>query len=1297
MKTSAKRLTTLVILCASTLSVVGFLAAQTSGQAPNGSNLSSGQSSSPRSSRFQLPGSQSPPPLDPISARNLTNPPESIFPREPAPGGAQRLPIAAKPSNDFAASSISGRSYPKTNSFSQLPNIASANRTARNSISDSAPLAPEPGASPAGGASQSLLLDARRALANQDLTRAQQLIQQAKRSGTARSPLGDSPQRIETLLRRYSAVSAGSRNNNNPQIRREQAGLLLEQGDWLLKYGDHATAERLAQRATALPVQYGVLERTPSKLLADIQQAKGQRPTGGLPANSQFNAMKSVAGNTFIGDSPQVNPRKTRALQLTSQARLALKQGNVSAAQRYIREAIDLKVPNSQFAPNETRPLLVQLEIDSAAKRQVPGGIARAGYTETPGRFAGSRAGYAQGQDQTRNQQAQFSIPGFGRNPADGGRLLNAGLKSLEKGDRAAALKSFKEAWKYQDSLDPQQRQLLQDKLTSLQAKRPEAVPAVPKASRLDQLSQEQIVAAEKLSREVFREQSTAEQMKEREPRAALEKLQKLRQRISESQVDPSTRKHFVAILDRRVVEMEQYIEDHRTEIETNELNQSRIADVDARRQRRVDVDNELDVLVEKFNELMDELRFAEAEVVARQARVLEPDSPVTELLVWKVKFAMRQHDHMRINDRKEQGFIDQLRAVDESSHGFDDNRPFQFGDPTDWRRLSESRRRMSERDTHFSATDLQIYAALNNEQVDVKFVNRPLREVLDMLGATAGINIHLHEDGLRAEGVASDTPVTLTLNQPVSLKSALKLILENLRLSYVVQHEVVKVTSESLRDQNVYHRTYYVADLVIPIPNFVPSYNIGLPGAIAAAHNALGYGGGIQGSGSVPLNVAANTDYTNPVTNNPKVLANMGTSGLMGSARSGSIGQGPGGLGGAAAADFDSLIELITTTVAPDTWDEVGGPGSISSFETNLSLVVSQTQEVHEQIADLLEQLRRLQDLQVTIEVRFITLNDNFFERVGVDFDFEISDNSGLVGDGMGGFIGPTPPDDLGPTQIFGIDPINAGTVTGDLDLQFAQDSFTAAVPQFGGFDPATAANFGFAILSDIEVFFLLQAAQGDTRSNVLQAPKVTLFNGQSALISDTSQRPFVTSVIPVVGDFAAAHQPVIVVLSEGTSLSVQSVVTSDRRFVRLTLVPFFSSIGNVQEFTFDGKKTTTSNAVIRDADGNPINTNSTSEVTEGTTVQLPTFNFTSVSTTVSVPDGGTVLLGGIKRLSEGRTERGVPLMSKIPYVNRLFKNVGIGRQTNSLMMMVTPRIIIQEEEELDQTGLDSSQLPRS
>jgi Flp pilus assembly secretin CpaC len=81
--------------------------------------------------------------------------------------------------------------------------------------------------------------------------------------------------------------------------------------------------------------------------------------------------------------------------------------------------------------------------------------------------------------------------------------------------------------------------------------------------------------------------------------------------------------------------------------------------------------------------------------------------------------------------------------------------------------------------------------------------------------------------------------------------------------------------------------------------------------------------------------------------------------------------------------------------------------------------------------------------------------------------------------------------------------------------------------------------------------------------------------------------------------------------------------------------------------------------------------------------TVQQPIVEFINVGTTVSVPDGGTVLLGGIKRLREGRTMAGVPILNKIPYVSRLFKNTGVGRETESLMMMVTPRIIILEEEE--------------
>lgn len=57
----------------------------------------------------------------------------------------------------------------------------------------------------------------------------------------------------------------------------------------------------------------------------------------------------------------------------------------------------------------------------------------------------------------------------------------------------------------------------------------------------------------------------------------------------------------------------------------------------------------------------------------------------------------------------------------------------------------------------------------------------------------------------------------------------------------------------------------------------------------------------------------------------------------------------------------LERLIELITETVAPDTWQQVGGRGTIQAFPRGNSLVVRQTEDVHVQIKTLLQSLSRL------------------------------------------------------------------------------------------------------------------------------------------------------------------------------------------------------------------------------------------------------------------------------------------------------------------------------------------------
>src|SRR5262245_54835067 len=46
----------------------------------------------------------------------------------------------------------------------------------------------------------------------------------------------------------------------------------------------------------------------------------------------------------------------------------------------------------------------------------------------------------------------------------------------------------------------------------------------------------------------------------------------------------------------------------------------------------------------------------------------------------------------------------------------------------------------------------------------------------------------------------------------------------------------------------------------------------------------------------------------------------------------------------------------------------------------------------------------------------------------------------------------------------------------------------------------------------------------------------------------------------------------------------------------------------------------------------------------------QVPVLTSIGISSTVTVPDGGTALLGGYSRVSEGRREYGPPVLGKLP-----------------------------------------------
>jgi general secretion pathway protein D len=1181
-----------------------------------------------------------------------------------------------------------------------------------------------------GGPNDSPLLEARRKLAVGDLRRAAELVEQAKAQNIPYGPLDD-PRRVEDAIRKMSEL--GSTDKNTDAYRRGYARNLTEQSEALLRYGEIDEAEKLANLAALQPVSYGPFESKPQDLLGKISTV---RRSGGI----------APPGDNAQGGAAPVNPAaRLQAVEMVRQAREALALNQIDRAESLARRAEQLRLPDAAFAENEDRPSFVLDSIREVRQRDglvtmtaSHNEVARAGGNLDPNRMA-NRAVYDPANDPTRIVQAQAETPRlpnpvpppepipspagdvdnrYGNPPVAAGTsapaLFQQGETALKAHDKDRAYQLFRQAAARMNELDPATASRLQSYLQMLAA--PQNPPGAGHApTMLDEAAARQQVLARQVGSELAHREANARAMLATNPQGALEALTEAKKKIESAGLEPQTRDVLLRRADRAIADAKQFIEENRPQIELAAKNDRVRKDVDGRQNLKLQNQEKVALLVDEFNRQVDEQRYEEAQVTAKRAAELYPKEPIVQQMVLMGKFIYRVKNNEALKSIKEKEFLDELNNVDVASIPFNSSNPIVYPDAKQWEKISIIRSAAAAKEGRtMTEREIDIQKKLKTP-VSLAFKDAPLSKVVETLSQYADVNIYLDPQGLNEEGITTDTPVTINVKSEIMLKSALNLILNPLHLSYVVKNEVLNITSERMKDGEIYHRTYNVADLVIPIPNFVP-IPMGFDAAYQNAMSAVGYGGGAAGFSPTnsPLAVVANGDGKGQRgLVNPKLMAQLANqSGLGGGnmpgGAPGPIGFGPGGLGGGTQADFDSLIELITKTIKPTTWDEVGGPGSIQPFETNLSIVVSQTQEVHEQIVDLLGQLRRMQDLQVTIEVRFITLNDNFFERIGIDFDFDIHDyNWGKTNVGFGSAnnaAAQAPGVQTEPARntVLSVRDKNATVgmtggvpATGDptsqftstLDIPFRQNSFGLAIPQFGGFDPSAGASMGFAILSDIEAYFFINAAQGDRRSNVLQAPKVTLFNGQQAFVADQSQTPFVTSVIPVVGDFAAAQQPVIVVLSEGTFMTVQAVVSQDRRFVRLTVVPFFSKIGDVKTFTFTGSDSTTIDTSRTGNQVSPTDATKTNNISSsahsGTTVQLPTFSYVSVTTTVSVPDGGTVLLGGIKRLSEGRSEFGVPMLADLPYINRLFKNVAVGRETQSLMMMVTPRIIIQEEEE--------------
>lgn len=225
--------------------------------------------------------------------------------------------------------------------------------------------------------------------------------------------------------------------------------------------------------------------------------------------------------------------------------------------------------------------------------------------------------------------------------------------------------------------------------------------------------------------------------------------------------------------------------------------------------------------------------------------------------------------------------------------------------------------------------------------------------------------------------------------------------------------------------------------------------------------------------------------------------------------------------------------------------------------------------------------------------------------------------------------------------------------------DLQFTVRAVTVPAPAGAKEPPAVL----FLSAAELETF--LTAAQNDPRANTMTYPKVTVRGTQRAEVSALDKQKFVTSIEVVAVKGAPVFVPRNTDVELGVRCAVWGRVSADAKYVQLNFaheearlvgpVPLVPVTTLIEPVFANGAK------------GQPV------PFTQF--LQVPNVETARVSRSdLVVPSGGHVVIAGQAFEREVRTEYGPPVVSHIPYLNRLFKNVGIGREPVRTFFVVSP-----------------------
>ena len=367
---------------------------------------------------------------------------------------------------------------------------------------------------------------------------------------------------------------------------------------------------------------------------------------------------------------------------------------------------------------------------------------------------------------------------------------------------------------------------------------------------------------------------------------------------------------------------------------------------------------------------------------------------------------------------------------------------------------------------------------------------------------------------------------------------------------------------------------------------------------------------------------------------------------------RSGGEGEDP-----VAGIELADLVTALKDASDPKYWETDGV--AIQPEDSGI-LSVKASPEMIARIESLLTDMRRNQTPIVTVDSKFLTISRNFLQEIGIDFRglggsgnkgsvVSLDDvTNGLVNNASQGLDnGGTGDPAANPLAGYYYNDGRDGDVRARTENYFASDLGRVLSPSGG----LTA---GWTLIDDTQLNMILKAVEKRQDGEVVYSQILSIVNRGRGHVAVTNQTTYVRDFDVEVAQAAFIADPKVDVVQDGLVLDVQPTILNDRKYIILNLNPTVAELER------------------------PIRTFTTSLAgsTLPVTLQLPVLTVTNFATTVTVPDGGTVLMGGLRQVLNKERRAGIPLLERLPLIGLLFKQEGTADESRSLMVMVRAQI---------------------